>query len=279
LAAGVTVLTLTACTPTPPEHRTPETATAAATAGPATQTVTGTGDLAREILGAWKFTIDQTDVIGIEIFSADGTVRGIDNPTTLMNPATFTSDPYRIDHNTLIITAADNGNTCTKTTTIHRLADGLLTFDPQTLTGTCPYPAWPTQRLTRLSPASAAGQALRAAADSPGVPVTDSISLEGIWLLAGTGQLLAYAEKSGSHYQLDSEGHLGTTPADHGTLTVKDSGAVILTSYTSSCRQDTSWANATVHGIAPQVVLHATVTNDPCHHFYAHTDITMIQIL
>jgi hypothetical protein len=94
---------------------------------------------------------------------------------------------------------------------------------------------------TRVSPASDAGTEIRAAAPS-GVATRpeDVVSLQGVWLLEGTGQLLRISF-SGS-YSMDDQGSLGVDPSDEGLLEVQGRTVVLVSGSASrTCAADARW--------------------------------------
>jgi hypothetical protein len=122
-------LQLGACTSTPPTDSSAATPHSSATSN---QSVPSTAaDLPKEILGVWRNSSASPNIVFVQIFYSDGTVRVIDNVTTLMNPDTFTSDKYHLQGDRLVIDQTpDQGDGCTITTTLHRIADGTLELDP-----------------------------------------------------------------------------------------------------------------------------------------------------
>jgi hypothetical protein len=119
---------------------------------------------------------------------------------------------------------------------------------------------------TRVSPASALGAEIRAPAPSGDAAAPgDTRSLEGIWLLEGTGQLLRISF-SGS-YAIDDQGTLGATSYDEGTLEI-DGRTVVLISGPGSrkCREGARW---TWTGVAVEpfgLAMRATSGRDVCGH-------------
>ncbi|HEX5937502.1 MAG TPA: hypothetical protein VFZ75_07435 [Actinomycetota bacterium] len=94
---------------------------------------------------------------------------------------------------------------------------------------------------THVSPASEAGVEIRAAAPSgDAAPPEDVLSLQGIWLLEGTGQLLRVSF-SGS-YAIDDRGTLGADPSDEGLLEVQGRKIVLVSgSGSRTCAPNARW--------------------------------------
>jgi hypothetical protein len=94
---------------------------------------------------------------------------------------------------------------------------------------------------TRVSPASEASTEIRAAAPSgDAAPPEDAGSLEGIWLLEGTGQLLRVSF-SGS-YSMDDQGSLGGDPSDVGLVEVRGRRVVLVSGSASrTCASSARW--------------------------------------
>lgn len=94
---------------------------------------------------------------------------------------------------------------------------------------------------TRVSPASEAGTEIVAAAPSGDATAPeDVVSLQGIWLLEGTGQLLRITF-SGS-YSMDAQGSLGVDPSDEGFIEVQGRKVVLLSGPASrTCAAAARW--------------------------------------
>ena len=105
----------------------------------------------------------------------------------------------------------------------------------------CGVPKGTRWAWTRVSPASEAGTEIRAAAPSgDAAPPDDALSLEGVWLLEGTGQLLRVSF-SGT-YVLDDQGSLGTDPSDEGLVEIQGRRVVLVSGSASrTCAEGARW--------------------------------------
>jgi hypothetical protein len=108
-------------------------------------------------------------------------------------------------------------------------------------------------------------------------PVNDSVQIEGIWLLLGTGLLLATDEltDAGSDYLLDHDGDLDRTPDARGHLVAAD-GRITMSG--AACGE-TVVANTVIHGSALESSLTATVVADPCRWFGGRTTLLWVREL
>ena len=112
-----------------------------------------------------------------------------------------------------------------------------------------------------------------------GRPVTDAVQLNGVWLLQGSGLLLASNEVRGgvgAHYRLDDDGDIDIAPDATGSLTVSPEGRITLTS--DGCA-DTTLSNVMSTGINTRSTMTMTVTSDPCNRFGTSGVLTWIKVL
>jgi hypothetical protein len=128
----------------------------------------------------------------------------------------------------------------------------------------CGVPEGTRWAWTRVSPASEASAEIRAARPSgDAAPPEDAVSLQGIWLLEGTGQLLRVSF-SGS-YAMDDQGSLGIDPADEGVLEVQGRKVVLVSgSGSRSCAADTRWVWGAVEVEPFGTRMRATSRSDGC---------------
>jgi hypothetical protein len=187
---------------------------------------------------------------------------------------------WRVDGNTMITDGADaQGRACRATGPWRAESDGLIVFDTAVLEGLgCTAASLPAATSTRLSPASEAGRNLSETGSDLALPVIEPVQLNGVWLLRGTGLLLASDEvtNNGADYLLDDDGDIDRAPDAQGRLAVGTDGLVTLTS--SSCA-DTKLGHAVLHGTSVRSTLTMTVEADPCNRFYGSTVLTWIRVL
>jgi hypothetical protein len=229
------------------------------------------------LTGVWKWSDPETK--NVFVVRADHTVRAYPNAQTLVRH--LTGDPFTAvrDGQHVVVDGADaQGRPCRSTRTIVSESDGLLAESPEILTGpgcssASPYAA----TITRLSPASAATRDLPTATDGPPMPVSDAVQLDGVWLLQGTGVVLAADETVGpAAYLLDQNGTIDTSPQAQGAVAVGAEGQIILRN--SGCG-DSTLGRAEIRGQAADLTLTATVVSDPCRWFGGHTTLVWIRVL
>ena len=86
--------------------------------------------------------------------------------------------------------------------------------------------------LTRLSPASPAGESLDMPPMSDAAALRDVADVGGVWLMQGSGMLLAIEADNPARatYRLDDKGALARDPIDTGTVTLDGRGTLTLSS-------------------------------------------------
>lgn len=187
---------------------------------------------------------------------------------------------WRVDGNMMINDAVDpQGRACRTTGPWRAESDGAIVFDTAVLEGPgCTGTSLPPATSTRLSPASETGRNLTETGSDPALPVSDPVQLNGIWLLRGTGLLLATDEvtNNGADYLLDDDGDIDRAPDAQGKLAVGPDGLVTLTS--PSCG-DTKLGRVVLNGTSVGSSLTTTVEDDPCHRFGGSTVLTWIRVL
>ena len=187
---------------------------------------------------------------------------------------------WRVDGNMMINDGVDpQGRACRATGPWRAESDGVIVYDTAVLEGPgCTGTSLPPATSTRLSPASEAGRNLSETGSDVALPVLDPVQLNGVWLLRGTGLLLASDEvtNNGADYLLDGNGDIDRAPDAQGRLAVGTDGLVTLTS--SSCG-DTKLGHVVLHGTSVRSSLTTTVEDDPCHRFGGSTVLTWIRVL
>jgi hypothetical protein len=241
--------------------------------------------LSEEIVGVWWHSNSSLSVV----FHADGTARFFTDPEGVLIPAgTYWSGTpdvisarasYRISGDTLGMSMQDSSaHACDYTFTTNRPRDGQADLTPVSQVG----PGCVTDALSspftmvRISPASPAGLNLNIPADSVMAPVTGTARLYGVWLLKGTGTVLAVAAPDISAavpYRIDHDGTIDTS-TDNSGLTVPTAGQVVLKSTDPSTCGDTILRNAT----AGANTFTATVATDPCNQFAGQTSLRWLRI-
>lgn len=203
-----------------------------------------------------------------EYISAQDVVEHLPN-----QPFSITYDSHRVQFDF----TDSQGRPCRSVLAILAQSDGYLSQGAQTLTGPgCPAPTLPESTLVRLSPVSPATKDLIGTTQGPGQPVTDTVQINGVWLLEGTGVVLAVDEKAlPSAYLLDDDGDIDTAPDAQGPITVQPDASITLKS--SGC--DTTLGRAEVRGTGTALSFTATVTADPCGRFAGHDVLTWVRVL
>ncbi len=157
-------------------------------------------------------------------------------------------------------------------------SDGVLVFDAAVLEGPgCTATTAPPGTSTRLSPASEPGRKVKDNGSDLALAVIDPAQLNGVWLLQGTGLLLAADTMSGhADYVLDDDGDIDQETDAKGSLNVGSDGTVTLTS--PSC-PDTTLSHGVLHGTSVRSLLQLTLVADPCHRFGGTTVLTWVRVL
>lgn len=251
---------------------------------PPPQLTTGV-PLAAEIVGVWHSNSSLSMV-----FHADSTARFFTVAEgVLFPPGTYQTGPgevisekarFRVSGDTLVMSMQDaTARSCEYTFTATRLGDGRVDLTPVSQIG----PGCVTDALSspftmvRISPASPAGLDLSVAADSELTPVTGTNPLYGVWLLKGTGTLLAVDSTGVSAavpYRIDHNGTIDTAPDDSGGLTVPAAGQVVLKGIAPTTCGDTTLKSVS----AGDYSFTATVVTDPCNRFGGQPSLLWLRI-
>ena len=226
------------------------------------------------LTGLWKDPLNPT----LFAIHADNTITAYISAQDLVEhlpnkPFTITYDSHRVQ----LDFTDSQGQPCRSVLEIVAQSDGFLSQGAQTLTGPgCPAPTLPESTLIRLSPVSPAAKDVVATTQGSGQPVTDPVQIDGIWLLQGTGLVLAVDEKAGPPaYLLDDGGNIDATPDARGPITVQPDASITLQS--SGC--DTTLGRSEVRGTGTALSLTATVTTDPCGRFGGRGVLTWNRVL
>lgn len=121
--------------------------------------------------------------------------------------------------------------------------------------------------LTRVSPASFAGVALRGIPDASKTRPTSLLGISGIWLVEGTGRLVRLtAGGSAVHgtYAIDDDGDLDSAPDDAGTVSLGTDGTLTFTTSSGSagCPPGSQFA---MHGLSVSPdLLTGSLTGQSC---------------
>jgi hypothetical protein len=241
--------------------------------------------LADEILGVWRGSAGLSLV-----FHADGTTlffnlsEGVLHPSNPLQPGPSQliaqTARYRVSGDNLVLSMQDpSARSCEYTFTASRPVKGQVELSPVSQIG----PGCVTDVLSspfgmvRISPASPAGLDLKVAADSSPTPVFDTNPLYGVWLLKGTGTVLA-VDSTGARvavaYRVDHNGTIDGEADDGGDLTVPAAGQVVMKSLTHSSCGDTTLTSVS----AGDYSFTATVVTDPCNRFAGQTSLQWLRI-
>jgi hypothetical protein len=232
---------------------------------------------AGSLTGLWKFS--NALATSLFVITDDNTATEYPNSVALLRR--IAGDPVRVtnDGRTIGVEGRDaQGQLCRTEQAIVAQSDGFVAQGVQTLTGPgCPVSTQPESTLVRLSPASAATRDLPVSTEEPGMPVTDAVQLNGVWLLQGTGLVLAVDEKAGpAAYLMDNDGDIATAPDAQGAVSVEPNGQVVLAG--SGCGTSTL-GRAEVRGQGVQQSLTATAVADPCGLFDGRSTLVWIRVL
>ena len=187
---------------------------------------------------------------------------------------------WRLDGNVMIQDGVDaQGRACRATVPWRAASEGVVVYDTAVLEGPgCTGTSSPPATSTQLSPLSDAGLKIAAGASDPAVPVTDPVQFDGVWLLRGTGLLLAFDEvpNNGGGYFLDHNGDIDWAPDTQGKVEMGTDGLVTLTSPSCS---DTLLRRPVLHSTSNRRSLTVTVEDDPCFWFGGEPVATLIKVL
>lgn len=191
---------------------------------PATPTARTTQPISsEELVGTWSVDADwlYSGFPWLWTFNADGSGSGSPNANTTENTWGYTLNGDRID-------ARDRPGGCTYAWRVSRFDQGVLTLEVLDHCGN----QGPGITLTRLSPASPAGSAITMPPMADAAPLRDVADVGGVWLMQGTGMLLAIEARDPERvtYRLDDRGALAGDPIDQGTLSVDARGDLALVS-------------------------------------------------
>jgi len=228
-------------------------------------------------------TFDE-DATGSNLVSIrpDGTMSRLVDQQNVFDLATAGwTHHWRVDGTTLVRdSVGPQGQVCRGTVPWAVESDGVIRYDTTVLEGPgCPSASEPPTLSTRLSPASEGGRQLRSDGGGQSKPVIDAVQLNGVWLLQGSGLLLASDEVRGgvgAQYRLDDDGDIDIAPDAKGRLTVSPEGRITLTS--DGCA-DTTLSNVVSTGIDTRSTMTMTVTSDPCVRFSGSGVLTWIKVL
>lgn len=180
--------------------------------------------------------VTQEDLLGIWSVDADWMTGGFPWLWTFNADGSGTSSPhvdtaenawvYSVSGNG--IAAQDRSGSCRYSWTVRQFDGGFLDLDVADHCGN----TGPGILLTRLSPASPAGEALDMPPMTDATPLRDVADVAGVWLMQGSGMLLAIEADDPAHatYRLDDKGALARDPLDQGTVAVDGRGGLTLAS-------------------------------------------------
>jgi hypothetical protein len=228
------------------------------------------------LTGMWKFTNWSTTTMFL--IRADGTTTEYPNPRTFVRGTGEGSFHVTSDGQHIRVDGTDDqGRPCRTDVPILSQSDGFLAQGPQTLTGPgCPSASQPESMLTRLSPASAAAGNLPVSTEEPAMPVADPVQLTGVWLLQGTGLVLAVDEKSGPAQYVLAGRDVDPAPDGGGSVSIDPQTGVVLGG--AACG-DAALGRPEVRGLGAVQTLTATVAADPCRLFEGRTTLVWIKVL
>ena len=235
-------------------------------------------------LGPLPAIMFDEDATGSNLVSIrpDGTMSRLVDQQNIFDLATAGwTHQWRIEGATLLRDSlGPQGQVCRGTVPWAVESDGVIRYDTTVLEGPgCPSASEPPLLSTRLSPASEGGRNFHSDTGSQARPVIDAVQLNGVWLLQGSGLLLASDEVRGgvgAKYRLDDDGDIDIAPDATGRLTVSPDGRMTLTS--DRCA-DTTLSNIVSTGTNTRSTMTMTVTSDPCNRFGTSGVLTWIKVL
>jgi hypothetical protein len=128
-----------------------------------------------------------------------------------------------------------------------------------------------------LSPDSEAARQLPATTEGPVASLTDPVQLDGVWLVKGTGVVVAMDERSGpATFVLDSHAYVDAAPQARGDVSVATDGGIGLTD--PRCGQ-LRLQGTELRGQAADLTLTARVAADPCGWFEGQPTVTWVRVL
>jgi hypothetical protein len=158
--------------------------------------------------------------IGLWTFHADGSGGHSNNADTLETPFYYTLKGVKL--------GVRDAEGCDFSFRLTGYREGTLTADVLDFCGNNAPPV----SLVRLSPATPASLDIPMYSMTGSTPVRGVAQVAGVWLMPGTGTLLAIdaSHPSRATYALDDRGDLARSPRDKGTVTVASDGTLTLTS-------------------------------------------------
>jgi hypothetical protein len=165
---------------------------------------------AQEMVGIWSG-------LGLWTFYSDGTGGYSNNAHTLETPFHYTLKGDRL--------GVRDATGCDFSFRLTKYQEGKLSAEVREFCGNTSPPV----SLVRLSPASPAGTGIPMFSVAGSTPVRRIAQVGGVWIMPGTGMLLAI-DAGRATYALDDRGNLAQNPRDSGTVTVSSDGTVTLTS-------------------------------------------------
>lgn len=234
-----------------------------------------------DVLGTLPALILQQDQDGrvLIVVHADGTLFDFSFPRRLVQMTPETPRRwYQVGADFVTVETLPDGLTCRATARRHDATGGRAVLDPAVLVGAgCSRSTAPPITLTRLSPVSTAADRLTPTDEGTPEPVRDPVQTTGVWLLEGTGLLLAVSLQvgPGDDYVLGEGAGIDRTPAARGTLAAGPDGRLTLADATCA---DTVVDSVTLHRSVPDR-LTARVAADPCNRFAGRSSLTWIRLL
>jgi hypothetical protein len=228
------------------------------------------------LTGLWKFTNPLTS--SLFVVRANGNASEYPDATTLVRhlvdiPSRVIDEGQRIR----VEFTDTQGRPCQTEQGVVERRDGFVAQGVQTLTGPgCSDATQPASTITRLSPMSAAAGDLPATTEGPVTPITDAVQLNGVWLVQGTGTVVAMDERTGPPaFLLDDNGFVDVSPKAQGSIAIGPDGGITLAD--ARCG-DLRLQRPELRGQPVGQTLTATVV-DPCGWFGGRTTLTWVRVL
>ncbi|HEU4329709.1 MAG TPA: hypothetical protein VFR40_01240 [Lapillicoccus sp.] len=229
------------------------------------------------LTGLWKFTNPLTS--SVFVLRADGSVTDYPDATTLVRNLTNVSSRVIDEGQRIRVVFSDpQGRPCQSEAAVLERRDGFIAQGVQTLTGLgCFDTTQPASTITRLSPASEAARDLPATKEGPVTSITDPVQLNGVWLVEGTGVVVAMDERTGpAAFKLDDKGFVGAAPKGEGSISIGSNGDVALADTRCGTLQ---LQRPELRGQTVGQTLTTTMVADPCRWFEGRSVMTWVRVL
>jgi hypothetical protein len=232
---------------------------------------------AGSLTGLWKFTNPLTS--SLFVVRSDGTTSEYPDASVLVRHTVDISSRVTDQGQRILVDFTDTqGRACRTEQAVVDRRDGFVAQGVQTLTGPgCDRSTQPESTLTRLSPPAQAARDLPVTTEGPSTSITDPVQLDGVWLVEGTGTVVAMDERTGpAAFVLDDHAYLDPAPKAQGSISIAPDGEVALDDSRCGALR---LQRAELRGQAVGQTMTATVAADPCRWFEGRSTVTWVRVL